>query len=454
MKHFLKTFPKYLDRLICFNPNSDRGIYFFPFRENDTRMSSPSTDYQSAEGSPSTSPSQQASYQTAKSGTSTVNGDSQATTSTDRTMALSVSNAEQSVSPTKRSLLSEFHLPEATMHMSVGESGGEEISPYPPEKMAQMLYSGVKGFNQKYSLVPPGILSGNSSREASKPSTPVSKTAGQNSRTVDSLKDQQKPTNGVASNERLLSGKPPQFPVHSNVDQTSRQLTDSEKQNARTRKPSGTGSEDDIEILERQSANQTQQRAVDDSQKNWLHTRTHGKARRLGSNDSDIALIGDNQTDDDKSDNVPSDTVFDAGHDNIQTNLASALSDVASRLQPLSPVAELNSNMEGVDSSGSDNDVHIHAKFPQKQVGDVDEILPNEQHKNGESSVEHSSTESQLSDNIYSQSARRRSSHLESVDFDFSQVDHRLKLHFDMELFSDEEEFKCMMKVNTILLIL
>ncbi|XP_072040139.1 serine/threonine-protein kinase 11-interacting protein-like isoform X2 [Amphiura filiformis] len=410
--------------------------------EDDTRVSSSSTDYHSAEDSPSTS---QPSYQTAKSGTSTtngtLNGDSQASSNTDRTLA--GSNSEQSTSHSKKSLLGEFNLPDATMRMSMGDSVGDEISPYPPEKMAQMLYTGVKGFDQKYTLVPPDLLSGNSSNEASKPTTPVSKNLEENNPkrriiTVDSNEGNQQASNSVISNERLLSGKPPQFPVHSNVDLPVRHLSDG----GRTRKVSGTGSEDDIEILEKQSAHQNI--VSDDSQKNWLQSRTHNDARRLDSNDSDIAVIAD-QIDTVKPDSTTSasDTVFDVGHDHMHTtNLASALSDDASRMQPLSPVAELNSNVSGLDTSsgGSDNDVHIHATFPQSSHTET-----SEQHKNGDSPMEHSSTESQLSDSIYK---RRKSSQLESTDVDFSEVDHRLKLYFDMDLFGDEEEFKCTIKAN------
>ena len=334
------------------------------------------------------------------------------------------------------------------MRMSMGESADGEISPYPPEKLSQVLYTGVKGFDQKYSLVPPDILSGNSSNEASRPSTPRSKgcdagASGRNSRTMSVGSNDDNQQTGVAdSRESMMSGKPPQFPVHSG---SSRPSADGSRLSTRNRKPSGTGSEDDIEILDKQSSNQVLVSA-DENLKHLLKSRTDA-SNRLGSNDSDIAVIGD-QTEDPKVEGATTDTVFDPVNEVQPSNLASALSDAASRMQHLSPVAELTNNVSNLDtSSGSDNDIHIHANYPATH-DDVVGKLPQEQLKNGDSPTEHSSTESQMSDSIYSQSRRRRSSTLENVAVDFSQVDHRLKLYFDMELFGDDEEFRCLIKVR------
>ncbi|XP_038045293.1 serine/threonine-protein kinase 11-interacting protein-like isoform X2 [Patiria miniata] len=421
-----------------------------------------STEYHSAANSLSSSPGQGMTFgqaiSSSSSGTSTlVNSSSLIATSTikrerhiteesieDNGSAMSATSDQDTAQE------SNFALPDPTIRMSRGDETNplENISTYQHEKLRELLQENMAPFSQKYSLVPPDILDGVSSREVSGATTPRSgETSNPPSRNeID---------NAVNSPAERIDNDKTSQPQEDRMRTKSKSNSSTTLKQHRNDTPdkiqnrgSRPCSEDDIVILPAEKSNherlEVSFNGSNDSTQDTPSYDTVSGVGRAGSTDSEIAVLRNNSID---AVSINSDSVFDTSLNAAPTNLANALSDAASK-----PDATNSSLTPTIDEPHAEIET---SGVPSRDVGEKTkhENLDRNGRKsptNKPSSQKTSpSKESSLNSSLeasVSLSMPRKHSMLEAIDSDFTNVDHRLKLYFSMSLFSGKEELACMIK--------
>ncbi|XP_022087050.1 serine/threonine-protein kinase 11-interacting protein-like isoform X2 [Acanthaster planci] len=333
---------------------------------------------------------------------------------------------------------SNFTLPDPTIRMSRGDETNplENISAYQHEKLRELLQENMAPFSQKYSLVPPDILDGVNSRDASGATTPRSRGAtnppsrNETDSVTNSLIGRSETDKANRSRENSWNAMTKSNSVTTTEQQKSNTPNSFDKVQNHGSRPC---SEDDIVIL---AAEKSNHKRLDvsycDSNDSIQDTASHDMVGvgRAGSTDSEIAVLRNNSID---TVSITSDSVFDSSLNSEQTNLANALSDAASK-------PEVNSTRTSTD----DELTHKVENSGTPSKSDKGWQISASKHSSQNSS---SSKESSLNTSFEaSLKVPRKESMMDTKDGDFSNVDHRLKLYFSMSLFGSKEELACMTK--------